>query len=133
MRSDHLAKHVKTHNGNPSKKGSSESCSDSEEVNHNDNNNTQQHGQQTHLDHQQHPQQQNQQTNATHPHQQQHMQPQAPQHHHHPLSMVHQMHHTSSPGIDHSDQLDVKPGLVWETVASDFMNWLRWFYVWVEL
>lgn len=30
MRSDHLAKHVKTHNGN-GKKGSSESCSDSEE------------------------------------------------------------------------------------------------------
>lgn len=31
MRSDHLAKHVKTHNGNGgSKKGSSESCSDSE-------------------------------------------------------------------------------------------------------
>lgn len=31
MRSDHLAKHVKTHNGNGSKKGSSDSCSDSEE------------------------------------------------------------------------------------------------------
>lgn len=31
MRSDHLAKHVKTHNGGGSKKGSSESCSDSEE------------------------------------------------------------------------------------------------------
>ncbi|XP_044266701.1 transcription factor Sp9 [Tribolium madens] len=30
MRSDHLAKHVKTHNGN-GKKGSSDSCSDSEE------------------------------------------------------------------------------------------------------
>lgn len=30
MRSDHLAKHVKTHNGT-GKKGSSESCSDSEE------------------------------------------------------------------------------------------------------
>lgn len=29
MRSDHLAKHVKTHNGG--KKGSSDSCSDSEE------------------------------------------------------------------------------------------------------
>ncbi|XP_014254383.1 transcription factor Sp9 isoform X1 [Cimex lectularius] len=32
MRSDHLAKHVKTHSGNGSKKGSSESCSDSEET-----------------------------------------------------------------------------------------------------
>lgn len=31
MRSDHLAKHVKTHNSNNNKKGSSESCSDSEE------------------------------------------------------------------------------------------------------
>ena len=31
MRSDHLAKHVKTHNGSGSKKGSSDSCSDSEE------------------------------------------------------------------------------------------------------
>ncbi|KAK7602484.1 hypothetical protein V9T40_008073 [Parthenolecanium corni] len=31
MRSDHLAKHVKTHSSNGSKKGSSESCSDSEE------------------------------------------------------------------------------------------------------
>ncbi|XP_008487770.1 transcription factor Sp8 [Diaphorina citri] len=31
MRSDHLAKHVKTHNANGTKKGSSESCSDSEE------------------------------------------------------------------------------------------------------
>jgi uncharacterized C2H2 Zn-finger protein len=31
MRSDHLAKHVKTHNGHGGKKGSSESCSDSEE------------------------------------------------------------------------------------------------------
>lgn len=31
MRSDHLAKHVKTHNGTGNKKGSSESCSDSEE------------------------------------------------------------------------------------------------------
>lgn len=31
MRSDHLAKHVKTHSANGSKKGSSESCSDSEE------------------------------------------------------------------------------------------------------
>ncbi|KAL0272166.1 UNVERIFIED_CONTAM: hypothetical protein PYX00_005245 [Menopon gallinae] len=31
MRSDHLAKHVKTHNGNGNKKGSSDSCSDSEE------------------------------------------------------------------------------------------------------
>jgi len=30
MRSDHLAKHVKTHSSNGSKKGSSESCSDSE-------------------------------------------------------------------------------------------------------
>lgn len=30
MRSDHLAKHVKTHSANGSKKGSSESCSDSE-------------------------------------------------------------------------------------------------------
>ncbi|XP_039292298.1 transcription factor Sp9 isoform X2 [Nilaparvata lugens] len=31
MRSDHLAKHVKTHNGTGSKKGSSDSCSDSED------------------------------------------------------------------------------------------------------
>ncbi|XP_044734537.1 transcription factor Sp9 [Chrysoperla carnea] len=31
MRSDHLAKHVKTHNSNNNKKGSSDSCSDSEE------------------------------------------------------------------------------------------------------
>ncbi|KAM7350754.1 transcription factor Sp8 isoform 2-T2 [Cochliomyia hominivorax] len=41
MRSDHLAKHVKTHNGattaNNIKKGSSESCSDSEDVNNQSN------------------------------------------------------------------------------------------------
>nr|CAI5818760.1 unnamed protein product [Callosobruchus analis] len=38
MRSDHLAKHVKTHNGN-GKKGSSDSCSDSEENSQGDLNN----------------------------------------------------------------------------------------------
>lgn len=95
MRSDHLAKHVKTHNGTGSKKGSSESCSDSEETNPNDNNNMNQQQQQQHQQQQQ---------------QQQHQQ----QHH---MTISHQMSspsmqvHTPSPNLDHVG-MDVKPGLV---------------------
>lgn len=85
MRSDHLAKHVKTHNGcgSGSKKGSSESCSDSEETQQNDNNNMHQ-------------------TNSG----QQHMT--ISHQMHSPTMQV----HTPSPGLDHVGQLDVKPGLV---------------------
>lgn len=125
MRSDHLAKHVKTHNGtngttnpsNPTKKGSSESCSDSEEQNHNDlhqspgNNNNNNNNPNNNMPpagsidgtgqnigiHQQH------NTMILTPHQ-----INAPllQHHHH-------IHHTPSPnGLDHVGQLDIKPGIV---------------------
>jgi uncharacterized C2H2 Zn-finger protein len=68
MRSDHLAKHVKTHNGNGgSKKGSSESCSDSE------NSQSAADGTSPHHQHQQQQQQQQQQQHQQQ--QQQHVQP----------------------------------------------------------
>ncbi|XP_055684657.1 transcription factor Sp9-like isoform X2 [Lutzomyia longipalpis] len=98
MRSDHLAKHVKTHNGGSggasAKKGSSESCSDSEENSQGD------------LHHQQ----------QLPPHQAQ--QPPAPpqpfgQHQIHSPAPL--QHHTPSPGLEHGSiapPLDVKPGLV---------------------
>jgi transcription factor Sp8 len=121
MRSDHLAKHVKTHNGsNPGsvKKGSSESCSDSEEQNTNDlnqsspginNHNTTMHQNNNnnnsmssmdvngHLQHQHN-------TMILTPHQ-----INAPllHHHHH----AHQHHHAPSPGLEHVNQLDIKPGI----------------------
>lgn len=90
MRSDHLAKHVKTHNstGSGIKKGSSESCSDSEE------------------------QQQMRNQHNTDPQTHQQSQQQHQQH----MVISHQMgspaihhHHTPSPGLD---QIDVKPGIV---------------------
>jgi hypothetical protein len=119
MRSDHLAKHTKTHQtgDNPGanvKKGSSESCSDSEEQNqnnlhqspgNNNNNNTsnqnalpsggQMDGGGLNIQHHN--------TMILTPHQINH----APllQHHHH-------IHHTPSPGLDHVGQLDIKPGIV---------------------
>lgn len=122
MRSDHLAKHVKTHNGsNPGsvKKGSSESCSDSEEQNTSDlhqsspgsnNNNTTPHNNNNnalapsgmdvnglHAQHQHN-------TMILTPHQ-----INAPllHHHHH-----RDYHHTPSPGLEHVNQLDIKPGIV---------------------
>ncbi|XP_037919990.1 transcription factor Sp9 isoform X2 [Hermetia illucens] len=108
MRSDHLAKHVKTHNGGAQsnvKKGSSESCSDSEETN------------QSEGMHQSHPGTPTHQGLAISHHigspglqQQQQQQPsqqqQQQQHHHH------HHHHAPSPGMDHVGSLDVKPGLV---------------------
>lgn len=114
MRSDHLAKHVKTHNAaspgnnnNPTKKGSSESCSDSEEQNPND---MQQNSPNNHslappgsLDASHSIQQHN--TMILTPHQinaHQHI-----HHHHTPHN-----HHTPSPGLEHVSQLDVKPGIV---------------------
>ncbi|KAG5685038.1 hypothetical protein PVAND_014240 [Polypedilum vanderplanki] len=116
MRSDHLAKHVKTHNGSNAtgtKKGSSESCSDSEEQNVNElhqnaqgsgnNNNTTAHNNNSlssgmEMQHQQH------NTMILTPHQ-----INAPllHHHHH-----HHHHHTPSPGLEHVSQLDIKPGIV---------------------
>lgn len=119
MRSDHLAKHVKTHNGsNPGsvKKGSSESCSDSEEQNTSDlhqsptggNNNTTSHNNNNSLApmdvnglHGQH--QHN--TMILTPHQ-----INAPLLHHHHHHQHH--HHTPSPGLEHVNQLDIKPGIV---------------------
>jgi hypothetical protein len=140
MRSDHLAKHVKTHNGTTPggavKKGSSESCSDSEEQNTNEinqsspsqnNNNQTTHNQNTSLG----PQQQQQQ--QQHQQQQQSMDNSAGLHglqHHHQNTMIltphqinvnapllhhHQTHHhqhTPSPGLEHVNQLDIKPGIV---------------------
>lgn len=101
MRSDHLAKHVKTHNGsNPGsvKKGSSESCSDSEEQNTNDlhqnspgNNNTTTHN--------------NNSVSAGH----------EMSGHQHMISIAqpHQWHHHApSPGLEHVNHLDIKPGVV---------------------
>lgn len=125
MRSDHLAKHVKTHNGNGGavKKGSSDSCSDSEEQNTNEinqsspsnnnnpaahNNNSNQLGQQQSMDNSaglhglSHHQQQNAMLITPH-------QLNAPLHLHH-QSHLHQ--HTSSPGLDHVGQMDIKPGIV---------------------
>ena len=113
MRSDHLAKHVKTHNAaspgnnnnNPTKKGSSESCSDSEEQNPNE---MQQNSPNNHSlapsagVHDSHSLQQHNTMILT-PHQinsHQHM-----IHHHN-------NHHTPSPGLEHVSQLDVKPGIV---------------------
>lgn len=121
MRSDHLAKHVKTHNGTgtpgSAKKGSSESCSDSEEPNtsdlhqsspSNNNNNPATHNNNSLMD-----------VNGLHVQQHQHNntmilsphQLNAPllhhHHHHH-----HQHHHNSSPGLEHVNQLDIKPGIV---------------------
>jgi hypothetical protein len=123
MRSDHLAKHVKTHNGsNPGsvKKGSSESCSDSEEQNTSDlhqsspgnNNNASSHNNnnsntlvQSGMDmsglHAQH--QHN--TMILTPHQ-----INAPLLHHH--HQHHHHHHAPSPGLEHANQLDIKPGIV---------------------
>jgi transcription factor Sp8 len=127
MRSDHLAKHVKTHNGsNPGsvKKGSSESCSDSEEQNtsdlhqsspgnNNNNNNASSHNNnnsnntlvQSGMDmsglHAQH--QHN--TMILTPHQ-----INAPLLHHHHHHQHH--HHAPSPGLEHANQLDIKPGIV---------------------
>jgi hypothetical protein len=118
MRSDHLAKHVKTHNGsNPGsvKKGSSESCSDSEEQNTNDlnqsspginNHSTTMHQNNNsltsmdvnglHVQHQHN-------TMILTPHQ-----INAPlMHHHH----AHQHHLAPSPGLEHVNQLDIKPGI----------------------
>lgn len=108
MRSDHLAKHVKTHNAaspgnnnNPMKKGSSESCSDSEDHNPND---MQQNSSNNHsslvppggLDDRHSLQQHN--TMILNPHQ---------------INTHQHMHHlTSSPGLEHVSQLDVKPGIV---------------------
>lgn len=101
MRSDHLAKHVKTHNGGGpgSKKGSSESCSDSEETNPTDS------LQQQHQQQQQQSQQQQQQQHQ----QQQHM---TISHHPQMHSPVTMQVHTPSPGLDHVGSIDVKPGLV---------------------
>jgi transcription factor Sp8 len=105
MRSDHLAKHVKTHNGTSengaARKGSSESCSDSEE-----NNQTDLHQNQGHLGS---PGgggghggngggQNNHNNNMIGSHQ--------------IGSPALQHHHTPSPGLDHVGHLDVKPGIV---------------------
>lgn len=128
MRSDHLAKHVKTHNGGSTpgsaKKGSSESCSDSEEPNpsdlhqsspSNNNNNPTTHNNNSltasalggmdvnGLHMQQH---QHNNTMILSPHQIN--APLLHHHHHH----NHQHHHTSSPGLDHVNHLDIKPGIV---------------------
>jgi hypothetical protein len=129
MRSDHLAKHVKTHNGTTPggtvKKGSSESCSDSEEQNtneinqsspsnnnnqttHNNNNNNSSLGPQTMdgsagLHGVQH---HHQNTMILTPHQ---INVNAPLLHHH---QTHHHQHTPSPGLDHVNQLDIKPGIV---------------------
>lgn len=127
MRSDHLAKHVKTHNGNSTpgsagKKGSSESCSDSEEPNtsdlhqsspSNNNNNSTTHnnnslttsahgGMDVSGLHVQHHHQHNNNTMILSPHQL-----------NAPLLYHHQHHHhTPSPGLEHVNQLDIKPGIV---------------------
>ena len=123
MRSDHLAKHVKTHNGsNPGsvKKGSSESCSDSEEQNPSDlhqnspannNNTTSQNNNNNNnnslassgMDMGGHHNQHQHNTMILTPHQ-----INAPllHHHHH-----HNHHHTPSPGLEHVNQLDIKPGI----------------------
>lgn len=127
MRSDHLAKHVKTHNGSgtpgSAKKGSSESCSDSEEPNtsdlhqsspSNNNNNPTTHNNNSltasalgmdvsGLHVQQH---QHNNTMILSPHQLN--APLLHHHHHH----HHQHHHASSPGLEHVNQLDIKPGIV---------------------
>ncbi|XP_055841714.1 transcription factor Sp9 isoform X2 [Episyrphus balteatus] len=94
MRSDHLAKHVKTHNGpnNNIKKGSSESCSDSEETNQSE--------VMHHSSHPGTPTHQTMNTGMSHhmggsPVMQQHQS----QHHH----------HAPSPNMDHHNQMDVKP------------------------
>lgn len=134
MRSDHLAKHVKTHNGSSpgsAKKGSSESCSESEEQNtsdmhqsspnnsnsNNNNNNSSIHnnnnnnslassGVMDHLNGGLHIQHQHNtmiltphQLNAPLMHHQHH------HHHHHNI-------HTPSPGLEHVNHLDIKPGIV---------------------
>jgi transcription factor Sp8 len=99
MRSDHLAKHVKTHNGTAENgtargKGSSESCSDSEE-----NNQTDMHGQnQGHLGSPGGGGMQNHNNNMIGSHQ--------------IGSPALQHHHTPSPGLEHVGHLDVKPGIV---------------------
>jgi hypothetical protein len=128
MRSDHLAKHVKTHNGTTqagaAKKGSSESCSDSEEQNTNElnqsspshnNNQTSHNNNSSSLSSQtmdgsvglhgvQHHHHQN--TMVLTPHQ---INVNAPLIHHH---QTHHHQHTPSPGLDHVNQLDIKPGIV---------------------
>lgn len=129
MRSDHLAKHVKTHNGTGGgavKKGSSDSCSDSEEQNTNEinqsspsnnnnpaahnNNNSNPLGSQS-MDNTAglhgvpHHQQQN--TMLISPHQLNVINAPLIQHH-----QVHHHQHTSSPGLDHVNQMDIKPGIV---------------------
>ncbi|KAL7032183.1 hypothetical protein ACKWTF_007247 [Chironomus riparius] len=127
MRSDHLAKHVKTHNGsNPGsvKKGSSESCSDSEEppnandlhqstqnssINNNNNNNN------NNTTHNNNPLPNNMDVSGLHAQHQHNTMILTPHqinapllhHHHH-----HHHHHTPSPGLEHVNQLDIKPGIV---------------------
>lgn len=121
MRSDHLAKHVKTHNGsNPGsvKKGSSESCSDSEEPQNtndlhqssqNSNNNTNNNNSTAHNNNHLHDVsglhiQHQHNTMILTPHQIN--APHLIHHHHH-------HHHTPSPGLEHvNSQLDIKPGIV---------------------
>lgn len=130
MRSDHLAKHVKTHNGGApgsTKKGSSESCSDSEEPNNpsdlhqsspnsnNNNNNTSTHNNNNSLTaalgmdvsglHVQQHQHNNTMILAPH-------QINSPLLHHHHHHQHHHHHHTPSPGLEHVGQLDIKPGIV---------------------
>lgn len=126
MRSDHLAKHVKTHNGsNPGsvKKGSSESCSDSEEQNPNDlhqsspnggnnNNNATTHNNNSNNNNSQAPSGMEMEHHIQHQHNTMILTPHqinAPllHHHHHQLH-----HHTPSPGLEYSNQLDIKPGIV---------------------
>jgi hypothetical protein len=129
MRSDHLAKHVKTHNGsNPGsvKKGSSESCSDSEEPqnandlhqstqnssNNSNNNNNNNNNSTTHNNN---PLTSNMDVSGLHVQHQHNTMILTPHqinapllHHHH-----HHHHHTPSPGLEHvGNQLDIKPGIV---------------------
>lgn len=140
MRSDHLAKHVKTHNGsNPGsvKKGSSESCSDSEEQNTSDlqhqsspvtNNNTTSHNNNSNnssnnnnslassgMDMSGHHNQHQHNTMILTPHQ-----INAPLLHHHHHHQHH--HHTPSPGLEHVNQLDIKPGIVWNLFQENSME-----------
>lgn len=140
MRSDHLAKHVKTHNGTGGavKKGSSDSCSDSEEQNPNEinqsspsnnnnpaahnNNNSNPHGQQQQpMDNSMHGlshHQQQQNAMLISPHQ---LNINAPLLHH---QAHHHHQHTSSPGLDHVSQMDIKPGIVWNLLegGGSFVN-----------
>ncbi|XP_050525224.1 transcription factor Sp9 isoform X2 [Daktulosphaira vitifoliae] len=96
MRSDHLAKHVKTHNGNNgSKKGSSESCSDSE------NSQSAADGSSPHHQHQQ----QQQQQHGQHHQQQQHGVP--------PPPALHNM----------ADMVDVKPPAGMPGSGAGLVRW----------